>query len=705
MNTGVTNKNPFLGIDLLADHRSEAYFAMKDALIHYCSLRSIHYRRDFNPEVAAVLDAFTILSKKDKTALHQAFTLGYRKPDTGIDTSPLPDRHEAILNETKGARTFFSAQDLSDYESLKTAYRRCCKIHHPDVAGGTHEAMLQLNEVFRLLQEKVSAGTEPTANITVDGITINEEFVTIDTTPIADSTWCTWLGPLAWETRGVSVDRPVDADNALAILRISIAIDEYELGESTALLKRFFLKKFSRRDCGRIRDVVDASILLCTRLRAAGLDTEATEIAQLVSNSKLTTTFWWEWRGKKLNEVMQSDARPRVNPVHPRQRANWERFSQQAKTGTAARLLTTRLTRDTKFGDAISAQGGFLRLPHDPRMSQTPLYTSRHIPQPNSMESLISEQIAEYHSVFYENPTFDLASKYLNIRRNLWFSALFEPDIPLVRLLTEIKTVADFIPQVLRRTPARQRIESLVPRFTFIDFVEVLLDLPPEEGRHRLDLLAAIDARYGASFRDWLLKNLLLNMHIEGSNINFPDIRDTFYREKPDELSPGGHLTLSPVLVRSWRKEWFKAACAPIERLEHALKTGWMAPREETIARAWQRWRDYSATCDLKQTLEWETGAPNALGLKNDRLFVSIAEEAIKTCLTHILQTEFVEELYLGWWSDNLARALLRLGDTAAAHRVATRFFELPSRAQAWTTEKEMDFLRRLRKPQPQQAL
>ena len=681
----LATSNPFSRIDLLADHRSAAYFAMKDALIHYFSIRSKEYRRDFNLDVASAIDAFVALSKKDKAALHEAFTIGRRTNNVDIDQTSSGDWRKALLNKTKDARLFFSPDDLFDYNSLKIAYRNCCKIHHPD-AGGTHSAMLSLNEAFNLLQEKISAATEMAENITISIVKMN-------LTPAATSTWCNWLGPLAWATHSCSfrVDRPVDADNALTILRTTIAIDEYELADSIERLKSILVLGTKIKGYHFKLVILEASVLLCTRLRAAALDADAIMIAQLVRNSSLPSTF--PELAKKLNVIMQSDTRPQVNPLHPRQRANWERLRGKRTSGTANRLLTARKSREIEFIDAISALGGFLQLPPDPACPQIPLNTSRRVPAPNWETPLTPEQISEYHSVFYNTPSLDLVKKYIYKRLDLWFESLFMIDIPHVRLLTEIKTVAGFMANILRLTPPRQRIDSLLPRFTFIDFVDVLLKLSPDEIRHRLDLLGAIDARYGNSIRNYLLRKNLAGPYVE-----FPDIRRTFNLESPDQLSPGGHFTLNPLLVRRMTKEWFKAACVPIEHLDRTLETGWMTSREETVTTAWRRWRDYSSTKELADSLLWKTGAKRALEAKNDGYFATVAQEIIATCLAHMSKTEFVEELHLGWWSDNLAKVLQRLGDTAGAHRVAISFFELPPRAQAWTTEAEMDFLLRMRK-------
>jgi hypothetical protein len=506
--SGVLATNSFSAINLVEEPRCDAYFEMKHRLIHYCSLQDKNYRRDFNPEVASAIDTFALLKKKDRVTLHQTYTIGYRKPATIIETSLRNDWRSTLLNSVKRATEFFSIADLSDFGTLKSAYRREAKIHHADV-GGSHEAMVALNSSYNLFVESVSAGAESqsASNGEAWPFEVRKESIEIPSTPLDQATWCTWLGPLAWEIRPVRISRDSDADACLAILRTSIAVDEYELTDSIRLFNENFLQKLhtGRRDGGWKIGLLQVALLLCKRLRAIRWEEEASKVAALVRNSNLVTTF--PWAEKQLDSVMKTDFPPKVNPLHPRQRANFENISNQNWTGAAANLFTRKVRRDSQFRGAISALGGFLRLSLDPSISNTQSIRSTLIPQPILGMPLTDEQIKEYFSTFYDNPLPDLVKKYLEIRSDIWFNSLFQNGIPLVRLLKEIKTVADFFPIAMRRTPQHQLIDSLIPRSTFIDFAEMLLRLPPKDAQFRLDLLAAIDARYGLPMRSWLLEN------------------------------------------------------------------------------------------------------------------------------------------------------------------------------------------------------
>lgn len=608
--TELAIENPFSGIDLLADHRSRVYFELKSTLIHFFSLQSLQYRRDFHPEVAATLDAFNCLTKKDRSALHQAFTIGYRKPEPIIGKLNYDNKRATLLNSVSSANDYFSVDDLEDIKSLNSAYRRNAKTYHPD-SGGSHELMVELNSIFNALQEKISAEAHSQFTPDKKSVRIEKDYVEIDMTPMPHSVWCNWLGPLVQGSfsHGLVVFRPVNVDYALALLRASIAIDEYDLQDAMKLIAPI-LKKSSKgkRDFGRNAATIEASILLCKRLRALRLDVDAEAIAQEIRCSNLSShPYWWHME-KELDDVMNPNARPKVNPLHPRQRGNLERHSKQVNSGVSTRLLEVRQMKDVQFGVAISELGGFLNLPLDPQKSQLQTLADRKIPQPNLWTPLSAEQVGEYHLTFYQSPALDLVKKYLTLRSDMWFGALFDATVPHTRLLSEIKVVADFIPQTLNRTPTGQRKESLVPLFTFMDFIDVLLGLPSDEVRHRLSLLSAIHDQYSERILHWVVAHVIQNAHSVNSalslrNISFPDIRDTFYREKLDMLSFGGQLTLNPVLVRSWRKEWFKAACAPIEQLERALETGWMIPRQESLKLAWQSWTDYLASRKLTEEL------------------------------------------------------------------------------------------------------
>jgi hypothetical protein len=610
-NSEITIGNNFIGIDLLADLRSSAYFEMKEALLHYFSLSASQYRKDFNIEAAAAIDAFNCLSNKDRSALHQAFTIGYRRPELFIERAKANDHRQPLLQSTQNAERYFLADDLKDLKSLKNAYKKKAKIHHPD-SGGDHQSMLALNSTFNELLEKISTGHYKQFAQKTEQKGIWKDYVEVDMTPMPRSVWCNWIGPLVQGrfSHGLRVYQPVDIDKAIALLRASFAIDEYDLPEALSLFTPILRKLSNRkRDFGMNAAVIEASIELCRRLRAAHLDTEAEQVSQQVRTSCLNLHLHWWHNAKLLGEVMDANVRPKVNPLHPRQRRNLERYVQHGKTGTASRLLKARQTKEIQFRDAISAMGGFINLPFDPPNPQYPSLADKKIPQPNSWTPLSAEQIGEYHFAFYKSPTLGLVVKHLALRCEMWFAALFEVAVPIERLLTEIRSVADYAPQTLNRTPARQRIDSFIPRGTFMDFVDVLLGLPINEVRHRLNLLTAIHDRYSETMIHWVTTHVIQNSHTVGSviglrNICFPDIRDTYYREKSAMLSYGGQLTLNPVLVRSWRKEWFKAACAPIEQLERALETGWMMPREESVKEAWQRWAEYSASNKLTEDAE-----------------------------------------------------------------------------------------------------
>jgi hypothetical protein len=588
--TIIKSENSFSGIDILADYRSEAYFAMKNVLIHYSSLLSKTYKRYFNKEVMATIDVFFEISRSDREALHQIFTIRRPKPQEQPDLRKSNDWRDGVLDNNPEYKKYFSKPDLSDGKSLKAAYKREIKICHPD-QGGTHAAAIELNEIFNRLHERVAAGGAGVCfakDDRADGDAIRRIWIEINDAPIIPTIWCDWLGPLAWDTRPIIVDRPIDADNMLEVLRASIAVDEYDLEGAVVALKRVFRQKRSSRasEWSRKSFALEASLLLCRRLRAAHMDFEAIEVANLARSMKLPANFYWD--AGKLDDILNLDTRPQVNPLHPRQRANWERYAPQAKKGTAARLQNTRELRDARFSEAISALGGFMYLPFDPETPDIPSALLKNVPQPNARAELSLDQIGEYHSVFYEAPTFHLVGKYMPYRCTLWFDSIFHPEIRVFDLLNEIHAIAEFFPQSLSRTPIQHRIVSYPPRCTFMDFVDFLLALSANEARRRLDILAAIDARYGPDIENWLTDNFLQDpLFHRGSgrrNLYCPDIHHTFYSENPDRLSLGGQLALNPVLMRSWRKEWFKASCAPIEQLERGLATGWMLPRNESIS-------------------------------------------------------------------------------------------------------------------------
>lgn len=468
-------ENRFSGIDLLLDLHSLAYFEMKGVLIHYFSLSSKEYRRNFNLEVASAIDDFNRLPAIAKSALHQLFSIGYREPEPTIGKTRTDSRRLPLLQSIPSANSYFSIDDLADVKALNNAYRRNAKTHHPD-SGGSHELMVELNSIFNKLQESLITDNYLQPAHDDMSFKVTKDYVEIDTTPLPHSTWCNWIGPLAHGnfSHGLRVFHPSDVDKALALLRASIAIDEYDLRSAVNFINPI-LKKIhnGRNDFGRNAATIEASIQLCRRLRAAKLDAEAAEMSLNISSSKLKLHPYWSHMEKALVQVMNQAERPKVNPLHPRQRGNLEKFDGAAKVGTAKRLLRAKQTKEKLFCDAITALGGFITLPTDPVGVPLSAFAIRNVPQVNSSTTLSADHIGEYHFTFYKSPSLDLVKKHLTLRCDIWFCSLFDVTVPIDLLLTEISLVAHHIPQTLNRTPASKRIGSLIHPFTFMDFVDV----------------------------------------------------------------------------------------------------------------------------------------------------------------------------------------------------------------------------------------
>jgi hypothetical protein len=334
--------------------------------------------------------------------------------------------------------------------------------------------MVALNDVYGRLRPMISAARRglPGKHDPEEG-----EMVFSDSRP--------WFGRLAWEWGAQSGDNITLIDEELTLLQATVAIDEYELARAIPIFSSFvnrnLLKKIKKPTCfteSLAWDAEKAGILLCNRLRAASLDDEAAEIASLVREA-MSRSWGAHYKTPKLDEVMRLDRRPNVNPLHPRQRANWEHLTGRQASGGAARMTAARQSEADEFIDAIASIGGFLSLQADPPIPKpTPVRTNR-VPEPSLFGGpLLPEQSGEYHRAFYVAPSFNLTKKYLPVRSKAWFESLFDDGIDLARLLNEILVVAKFLPATFRRTPPLRHIDSLVAHCTFLDFMDFLKTLP-----------------------------------------------------------------------------------------------------------------------------------------------------------------------------------------------------------------------------------
>lgn len=127
-----------------------AYFAVKEHEAYYRALKHVGPRRDFHATLIPIASAFVNRALAGDAehildpliaATARAATL---QPHGGLLA-------EVGATHARGIELMGLREPLT-FESLKSGYRVAARRHHPDV-GGSHDAMVWVNETYTLLHE------------------------------------------------------------------------------------------------------------------------------------------------------------------------------------------------------------------------------------------------------------------------------------------------------------------------------------------------------------------------------------------------------------------------------------------------------------------------------------------------------------------------------------------------------------------------
>jgi len=132
-------------IDLLANPIASAYFSALEAESFYRSLKQVGPMRDFHEPLLAAINNFIEASKNvaARNLIDQLIRASR--------FSQNPDSSGGLLPQFQHAHSegfgLLNLKDPISFDSLKSAYRRAVRIHHPD-SGGSHNAMVAINEAY-----------------------------------------------------------------------------------------------------------------------------------------------------------------------------------------------------------------------------------------------------------------------------------------------------------------------------------------------------------------------------------------------------------------------------------------------------------------------------------------------------------------------------------------------------------------------------
>ncbi len=160
-------------MDYLATPALAAYFDAREHEAYYQALKRIGPRRDFHERLVPVLERFIELtdSPRGAAAVDRVMAGSLRVEQAA--RAPVMASHWRSPGLAEGTELLGLTEPLT-FDSLKAAYRSAARRNHPD-AGGSHDAMVTVNEVFQfvhaLLREReIAAGVDGTKGIAAAGV-------------------------------------------------------------------------------------------------------------------------------------------------------------------------------------------------------------------------------------------------------------------------------------------------------------------------------------------------------------------------------------------------------------------------------------------------------------------------------------------------------------------------------------------------------
>lgn len=630
------------GLNYLEHPATAAYFEAREHEAYYRALKHAGQRRDFHERLIPVCSQFVEVAELGANAqLIDELIAATARSATAPGALGLLTEAEALHPD--GFR-LLQLKNPIDFGSLKSAYRRAARQHHPDT-GGTTEAMKAVNEAYVVFHELlrrhqvlggVSEDGEP--RVCGEAIVACRDYQYILGVLLLQVTLDDWNvdGALEW------FDRLASAAWSAA----RGAVDPWQRIQLIEPCARLAVRLHLAGQFDAARRVLKESVRCLTVARAKGLNFEfyvRDAEAALDRKKKVTVT---------LNHHRQAENALRLGVI-----------DQKRYDRVMARLVESEHAQsqvEIAFR-AFVAEGGFVRnLPTD-GMAQTKIVRAALVPEPgyyvNCIESLTDDQQAEYVAAFGLAPRLDLVVKYIFVRLNSLFrSAILCPrDVALRAAERECRALARF------------QGGSLELYATDVaDALAYLDGLANDEQEIRLELLKSLDQRKDASER------------IQTGGITIT-------------VSSG----VSPFAV-DYNPEYLKLVRLPLSELRRVLATG-CAPESEGARREAAAW---SREVNLLRTPEFEDSQGAAFAALDASK--STPEHTVEVLARHCERLiamgdgmVHVEELQLGYWVDKLTIALTRLKRWEQSAEWLERYFSLSVRYRQRSSASEEGGMRR----------
>jgi hypothetical protein len=629
--------------DYLSTPSVTAYFDARECEAYYQALKRVGPQRDFHERLVAVLERFIDLTNSPlgAAAVDRVIAESLRIDRSKRGTSDATPLEVAWAKFPKGIELLRLSEPLT-YESLRSAYRSAALRNHPD-AGGSHEAMVAVNEAFHfthmLLRERQigAAAIEVEAGITSGAGEVSD-----------CAAYRYKCGELLFLT----------------------ALDDWNVDRAFTWLEQITSAPWQQSSYAshpwRWMALTAPAGKLATRLSLAGLRDQASR-ALTVARSGLQQAqkhgLRYEPYVSEPQEVLAGRRRAHVVLNHQRQADNALRLGVIDTNGyrktleRLARFAAAEEMYEERLRQFLSGAGFLRDLPTDD-VAQGKTPKSQLVPEPGyyvtRIAHLTDDQQGEYLIAFSDRTTLSLVRKYTFVRfMSLIESVLFYPG-RLDEGAGERET--QFIASLHDGSGGFYGSEVAV-------VIAFLRQQPLSERKARAKLIADINEGRGIAM---VGTGLTLTIG-DGSPLGVP-------------LTP----------------DYFKAIRLPINDLRTMKQTG-RAPDSEEERRdreAWNRDIDSLRAPDVKAAQQAAFAAID-LAKTNPEAAVDQFTNYCNLLLALGKSMVHVQELQLGYWVDRLTASLVRLKRWCEAREWLDRYLALSPRYRARSSPSEEERLRK----------
>lgn len=628
--------------DYLGTPAVAAYFDAREHEAYYQALKRAERRRDFHESMIGSLEPFIALTDvpEGARAVDRVMAQSLRIDRTAGDLSSGNPLQVAREKYPTGVR-LLSVGDPVTFDTLKAAYRRAARVHHPDV-GGSHDAMLAVNEAFQFVHALLRAEAV--------GVGITEEDAAETGNRVSD---CAAYRYKCGETLFL------------------IALDDWNLDNAFAWLERITSASCQRSPYAsnpwRRVALTEPASKLATRLSLTGLRDQAFQ-ALAVARSGLE-----EANNRGLNYGhfvrMAEDAlarRRRIQVVinHRCQADNALRLGviDTKRYQAVLKRLESSAAATEKSQEQLReflANGGFLRdLPAD-WIARGKVPRGQLVPEPGYYVTRIAQlsdaQQAEYLGAFSDQTTLPLVRKYTFVRFvSLLESVAFQPG--------EVDDYA--AEQEARMLTSLHDGSGAYYGSEVVEAIAALHRQPRLERRTRAMLLKDIQQIQ----RGTRIGTVTLQITITGD-------------------SPLG-MPLSP--------DYFRAILLGIDDLRAMQRTGQL-PESAEDRQEQETWRQDSEVLRRPEVKAEQKKAFAAMDIakSNPEAAVQTFSSYCNLLLDLGKSMVHVQELQLGFWVDRLTGTLIRLERFGEAYEWLNRYFALPPRYRGRSSGGEDDRLQK----------